>query len=425
MRWADFSGGLWVATGNEMEVPGNALITADNVEYMITGGVRGRRGRTAYNASALGGSVVSLWRHYPRTGSPALLAAVDDGANIAFYLGDDSAGTFSAISGGGSLTTGKRWAFANWPAKNKTFMVDGVAMKTYDGSVVAAGPAAAKVGPYIALHNSRLWATTPGEINYSVYASDIDDETTWTGTNHLACNDDQGGSIVGLCSYQGVLLILKTTSLFRYLGDPLTASKLTNYSSRGCIAPLSVQVTPFGVIFVGRDGVYLTDGISSQCADLSASIKSLFVTRAVNQTYGNAIGIWNESKNQYYLKLDPTSSDLYVLTRIQIIGQQAPVWIWSHFTNHPMNCGVAWGSDADKGEVVFGTTDGFVDYINKGVDDKGTPYTSTIRTSARLIDPQQRRIGRVYRTKVLSRGTGALTGALYYDTNSSGVSFDA
>jgi len=403
-----------------MEIPGDALTQADNVEYMVSGGIRGRRGITGYNASALGGSVSSIWRHYPRTGSPTLIVAVDTGAAIAFYAGNDGAGTFAAITGGGGLTTGKLWSFATWPAKNKTFMVDGVNAKTYDGSTIAGGPGAMKLGPYVTVHKNRLWATDPNELTYSVYASDVDDETIWGA--QISCNDNQGGVITGVHSYQGALITMKSTGLWRFLGDPSTASELTNYSHRGNVAPRSAQVTPFGIIYVGLDGVYLTDAQAENPLDLSIPIKPLFVSRGANVVYSSAVGIWNQSKNQYYLKLDPASTDLYVLSRVEFLGTQAPAWVWSKFTGVAGICGVAWGAGSDVGQVVLGRSDGYVDYLNSGVNDKGASYTSAITTSRRLIDAS-RRTGRAYRVRALYRATGQMTGEILYDNNGTGISF--
>ena len=549
-----FGSGLWLPEGREFTIPTDALLTADNIEYLRSGGVQGRRGRAKLNSSALDGGdpIRALWRHYPRTGTKNTLAFVDVGASVTAYKADDASGTFASATTG--LPDDSAWNFATWSAKNKTFIAsgstgglwqwNGTAVSTVsvgefaellsDGSFasgtdwtftagwthdvtnkeadhssgittlsqtlvlavgrtytlvftvknVTTGTVTPKVGnvtgtarstnatftqdftatattgpgftpstdfngsitdvslrqkssiandfgPYITIHKSRLWVTKVSELNYSVYASEINDETTWLSASQLSVNDPQGGLITGLASFFDFLLIFKETSLFRFVGDISTVlgAQLALYSDYGCIAPQSIAVTPYGVIFVGRQGVYITDGIDPNPAELSKPINALFVTRDSQTQYPNAIGRWHPNKQQYVLKLDPTAADAYVLSRIDLlvdnpfVGERSRiVWVWSRHTNLPAISMTVWDSEQDDGRLVTGDDVGFVHIYDSGDDDDSTPITSTLQTASVPIDntPEREggpkfRSGRVKRVKLLHRAATTVSGELLYD----------
>ena len=112
MEMRNFLGGLWLPSFFGDQAPANGLLAADNIEYMPSGAVRGRRGRVLYGT--VPAKAVSLWRHYPRTGSPAFLAAYDDGISTTIRHDTASNGTFAVISGSPTFATGKRFFFTNW-----------------------------------------------------------------------------------------------------------------------------------------------------------------------------------------------------------------------------------------------------------------------------------------------------------------------
>lgn len=557
LRIDDFSGGLFLAEGREFGIKPEALILLDNFEFLNSSGLIGRRGRTKLNSVALDGGdpIRGLWRHYPRTGTKNTLAMVDVGANVTAYKADDASGTFAAVTTG--LVDDALWGFANWPAKNKTFIVSGNrggtgtgglrewngtnvssvmatqapnkvtngdfsaggswtygtgwaydsangeadhtsgtavlqqninarAGETYilvftvrnrtagsvtpsiggvSGSAVSSNTTATQTitstgtanltftpttdfdgsiddvsvrlesslfsdfGPYITLHKVRLFATRLSELNFSLYASEVSNETVWLSASQLSVNDPQGGLITGLASFFDFLLIFKETSLFRFVGDISTSlgAQLALYSDLGCIAPQSIAISPYGVIFVGRNGVYITDGVNPNPPELSLSIRSLFVARSTETQYPTAIGRWYPNKQQYVLKLDPTASEAYILTRTEIlaenlfIGERSRVaWSWSKNTNLPASAMAVWDSEQDDGRLITGDSVGFVHIYDRGTTDDGTAIVATGQTSARPIGLNGRRAGgfrtgRVNRLSALHRAGSTFTAELLYD----------
>jgi hypothetical protein len=415
---SNFLGGLHIPRYFGAAIPNNALLVADNIEYDArAGGLRGRRGRSLY--ATLPAKVTSLWRHYPKTGSPAFLAQVDTGSNSTIYHDTASSGTFTAVTGGGSYATGKRFFYTNWASKDRSFFANGQVLLSYNGVITSVTQTGGQItGPYIVVHQSRLFGTRFDEINYSVYATDVNDELTISSQSQLNVSDPQGGSITGLASLPDRLLIAKSTNIWTMLGDIRFTPILTKFSEVGNVAPLSWQPSVYGVFYVARDGVYITDGVNPVPLYLSAAIEPAFTSATGNTVYPNAVGIWYPRKEQYHLKLDPSHGHSYVLHRLLVPGQNKPVWAWSVNTLAPQECGAVWDSEGDSGDPYFADAINHIYHIDNGATDAGVPYTSAAQTASLRLDADQR-VGRVHYVFLNYQGTGAASVGLRYNNAAS------
>jgi hypothetical protein len=412
---SDFSGGLWNPDQTEFALPSNALLLASNLDFLTTGGLRGRRGRVKYNATVLPGAVLSLFRHYPRVGSAATLAAFVNGGSVEIRHDTIGNGTFSPITGGTGFAAGQRFFFATWPTKNNTFLANGVdTMRSYNGVLSDMGATPPK-GPYLTVWQSRLWATRPDEINYSVYASDVNDETVWPADNHLQVADPQGGKIVGLVGWQDRLIILKTTGLFSFFGDidlPVS-SNLQQFSDRGCVSDLSIATCPDGILYMGREGVLLTDGQRAVPYEVSRPIRSTFVSASTQQVASQAFGVWYPRRAQYWLSTTAGVWPLVIATRLL---KDKPTWAWATNPLAP-NCGCTWDSEGEDGRLLLGDTAGRVWVMDTGTTDDGAPITTVVKLISRLIDPGLSRFGRITAVKALHRGATPIVGSIEYDSS--------
>lgn len=345
---------------------------------------------------------------------------------------DDTAGTFDDISvsdtNGDPLTLfASTWKprIVYWPEKGKIFMFDGTnPMLEWAGGDTAGAvnpvtevptgsdleSIAPRKGPFACLHQSRLWATDPSELQYSVYASKVNDEQTWYPDVHLGVNDEGGGEITGLASLGEILVILKSTSVFTFIGNadgiggqPLGV--LRQVSTRGCVAPDSVQVTPYGVIFVGREGVYITNG--SEVESVSDAIKPLFVGRTADNVYTTAVGLYYPKRDQYWLKLDPDADEGYVLHRV------SSGYAWTRIPALPMTCGTVFAGD--EGQMYVGDSNGYIWLRDTGASSEADPIVPYVTTRSVWLDPNDRRMGRAFHLRPLFRGIGTLTVGLRYD----------
>jgi hypothetical protein len=324
------------------------------------------------------------------------------------------------------LNSGYRPKFVYWPARNMTFVFcGGDTLYSYNGvnfsgvlsGIIADVTMTPRTGPHATLYRDRLYATDPDELNYSIYASDVLDETIWRPDAHLNVSDPQGGRINGLEAWGDSLWIFKETSIWRWTGDvSLEAGigSLSQVSERGCVAPATIQVTPWGIVYLASDGLFAMTTEGEQ--ELSAPIRPLFASRKSQNVYTTAVGVYHGRREAYYLKLDPTADECYVCHRVQIPtsdGVQIS-FAWSKIPSLRMTAACTWPGEQDKGELFLGDVQGYIWEADVGTSDTAVPIVSTIQTPFRSLSGD-RVLGRAYEAEVIYRGTAALSGDLRYD----------
>lgn len=363
------------------------------------------------------GFQIEIYYTVPDTGITVI--GHTDGALITYETLDVTNGNRTAITGGSLIQPPGRPNAVIWPQKQRLYFFDGAnAPQVYDGSTMfpLVGAPDSQLdpprGPYVVLHLSRLFATQPGEGQYSVYASEPDRDDQWLPDAHLSVNDEAGGHVTGLASFGQLLIMLKDTSLFSFFGSIVYGGQLTLYSRVGCVAPDTVQVTPEGVIYLGRDGLKMTDGTGA--VDISAPIRSLFSGRLEETVYTNAVGRWFPRRQQYWLKLDPTTEPGYILHRIA--SPNGTTLAWSRVPVLPMNCGEVFNLATDEGELYLGDLEGNVWERDIGLDDDGDAISSIVRTQDRILDAKTRRLGRAFAVRPLYRGATPFVLGLNYDS---------
>lgn len=434
VSFSSFLGGLWVPVQGLESTPQTALRVADNLEFFSRPGddgglvrFRGRRGRAKWNASLLPGTgdVLSLHRFYPRVGSPSTLVAFQNGGVVNFRHDTADNGVFGAVTGAFSAASGQRWRFINWPQKEASFGVNGSnGLYSYNGTLAPVTIAGVAIdGPYLALWKNRLWATKANELPFSLYASDLASATSWTGTQQISLNDATGNLITGISpDPTGDYLIgTKEQSLWHFWGDiALGDGGLRKFSDQGNVAPNSLVLTDWGIIYVGRHGVYLNSGAQPVGLEISAPIRGLFRTPTGQNVYTQAVGFWYKRKQQYWLKLSPADTWTYVLQRVAVYNQQTgqetgAVWLWSRFLSMPLFSATAWDGAADDGRLLVGDRAGQVWQADFGATDDGVAYSVQAQTHRLLVDPQELRVGRISSVDAFYAGNAPVVIGLRYD----------
>lgn len=359
---------------------------------------------------------------YTSTEDDTFVAAHTTGGTLVYSSG--AGGLFSTITSPALADPQRRPRIIAWPQKGKLFLFDGVnPVHEFNGSVITETPTNPSIGipprrgPFACLYKNRILACDPGELAYAVYACDINDETSWRPLLQLACNDNRGGSMTGLEAYGDVALLFKDTALFRFAGDIEFSPALELLSDQGCVAPDSIAVTPFGVVYVGREAVMLCDG--DTITPLSDAIRALFVGRTSQTFWTGAVGIYHPRRQQYQVCLDPAAEDpeTFVLHRITTPapgGGQSVKLAWSRIPGRVINAAAVFDGDIDEGELYVGDREGVVRLCDDGDTDDGAEYSTTIVTGQRLMD-KERRMGRVNQVRALYRGAAAATLGLRYD----------
>lgn len=362
---------------------------------------------------------------YYEDAAPARVFVVAHESGATLIYNAVSGGVGTPISGGTVPAPLARTRYIRWPEKNATFLFDGRnAVRRFNGTtidVVQTGGQfgiAPRKGPYAALWQDRLFATDPMEADFSVYASELSNETEWNPQLQIALNDPHGGQITGLVAAGDRLVILKESSLWYLTGDIEFGTQLVRYSEQGCVAPDSVQLTPHGVVYLGRDGLYLTDGNSAEPLELSRPVRPLFVSRSTETLFASAVGVYFPRKDQYRLNLTGAAASGYVLQRVIVPKQNedrpGSFWCWGLMNPMPQNAAAIWEGQGDLGELYTGATDGKVFEEDDGTTDVAAAIFFEIMTSQRLLDPDRRR-GRVVQLKPLVRSARKWNMALRYD----------
>lgn len=347
----------------------NDLILSENMEPIAGGWLQGRGGQTNYNASQIDANPIrSLHRFYRSTGSGILIAT--SGTKV--YKGGDGAGTFASIDTG--YTSDKKFSMVTWSVKNKAYWTNGIeVLKSYDGTTVATVGGTPPVFPYIEYHQNRLWMLKDNTVRFS----NLNVDNVWPGANALNVSDSKGGVGTFIKSLGQPLIIGKDTGLHRFLGSPLLGGELVPYSDIPCIAAWTADVFTFpddanrkGIIFLGPDGVYITDGF--QTRRIAGKIRPLFTS-----FFRTAVGKYYPKKKQYVLSFSTsggTNDQLWIGTRLETpLGE---VISWHKHLNFKAESFATWDGAGDVGEIYYGRGDGgTVRRMDTGKQDVGSDYT--------------------------------------------------
>jgi len=105
----------------------------------------------------------------------------------------------------------------------------------------------------------------------NVLAGLSDDTVCWTRAGFYdawpeACRAKVADTLMALASYKGSLAVFGKRSIWNIVGsDPLTYQLVKSGAEDGCVAPRSVVITPFGVVFLGNRGITIFDGFRTVC----------------------------------------------------------------------------------------------------------------------------------------------------------------
>jgi len=368
---SSFSGGINL-TGQPLNIGENDLLDCKNMYPVAAGYLVGRGGQSTY--STIGANPVkSLYRFYKQNGIGTTLAS----SGTFLYAINDNTGAATSISG--PYTAGQRFSFTTWSSKDKVYWQNGVdAPFSWDGTTVSS-IVNAPIGSQIEMYLQRLYVLQPNVVAFS----DLNVDNAWQGAALLNIADNKGGTAQFLKAANNMLIVGKTTGLWRLQGSPLLGNVFQPYSDVGCIAPLSAdvvtvvsngQVIAAGVEFLGKDGIYVTDG--STVTLISNKINPLFTGY-----FKGAVGKYYPKYRQYLFSFDTAggaNDTLWVGTNIDVAGSQIA---WTEYTGFNCDCFAVWDGADDNGELLAGlSTDGKIRRLDTGVQDVGVDYTCSLTT---------------------------------------------
>lgn len=247
-------------------------------------------------------------------------------------------------------------------------------------------------GLFLFINKDYIWlANDPSGVAYgqsTAYFSQVLNPDYWPATNYFLVRPDDGDQITGITSFLGSLTILKNNTIQKIYTDTATATswQLSQpFSFIGAAAPYSVIVTPLGIFYLGRYGLYKFDGQSST---LISDVVTKDI-RDINATnYTNTAAIYYN--NEYRLAYESTATGSGVNDRVLLFDV-----VRNSYTKDTENVNVwaLYNSADDYGALYSGSsnTDGYIlshstqptslVYRYQSDLDLGT-YTNTISSNA-------------------------------------------
>ena len=436
----------------KQDLPVNALETARNILYdPSSGGMRIRprlvdgvigteeTGVNAYAAlqssdaaftAALGASnaITTIARFTRRDGQRFTLLAI---GNKLYHLTGNN-GTLTELQ---SFTGSSYFSVVGFPFLNELVIGNGSGVYTYDGAAVSSldQTGTSFDGRYLGVYQSALLGTIENEITQNVYFTSIEDGVIDTGTieSALSLQDEESGEITGISPVaRDALLLYKTTGVWRYLGGiHFAAGQLDRISDIGCLAPRSLQSTPYGDVFMSHDGIYLVNpNQSPYVTEISGPLKyHLFERHSGSATKSifervvttTPFGLYSERQKIYYFfprGFAGIAANVFYQCQF-IMGHNGIETLWSECTldtgDTMPSCGTTWDGTNDLGETIVAGRK--VSLIGQFLDQSATDDL-TLGLGPRPLDDRGDRQGFLQWIKINGYfpGTGN-TVKIYYD----------
>ena len=273
------------------------------------------------------------------------------------------------------------YAIANNTATTQADSVSDATLETDrapDWATAAAGSVATPpTGKYLTIHEERLFIAGNSTYPSEIYWSDEFNPQHFIVTDYEKIRPNDGDKITALMVQLGLLRVLKTNTIQSFY---TTASSAGNWSPSaplthiGCPAPYSVANTPYGIAYLGWNGIYLFNGQTSQLISdaVTPQIRDISATNI-----GEAVGFYHD--NQYYLSYTSTASGSATNNRVLIYNFTRDAYVLDY---KDINCFEAFSAGSDLGTLYSGssTTDGYV------FAHSGSSSLLTIRTKTDFAD---------------------------------------
>lgn len=362
MSWLplqDFGRGLNLASG-----PVDPSYSIDCLDVLYGRAIKSRPGWGYLTSAANTYTKLHGWRN--TSGTKYLLAA--------------RSGNTDAIdeSGNTDYTTAKTFTDAvsfGSPGSEVVYLANGsdTAFK-FTGSAFSS-PANQPKARYLAIQSpdNRLVATgfTAGSNGPSgatvsestVYFSDEGAPETWTANNYVHLTPGDGEKIQGVVSWRNLVFVWKETKMFVFTGNGQDSSGNPEFVFRqvdgaGLVAPNAVAVSPQGVYFMARDGIYFTNGgnpdrlLAQEMGPIFEKAELPFFTSGViNQAYlSGASGAFWKGRAYFSVPMDGSSTN----NRIIVVDPAYNYWT---IYSIPAVDLTTWSPSSDE-EVLFAHTSG-------------------------------------------------------------------
>lgn len=233
------------------------------------------------------------------------------------------------------------------------------------------------------IFQGRLWIANNPAHPSRLYYSEIGSQEMFLPTSFFDIRVNDGDQITMMQDVLGILTIGKNNSIQKLYTPVITGQPQADWSISdpfsfiGCVSPYTSQQTPFGLFYLGNNGIYSFDGNFSTL--LSDQVTPV-ITDIANSNFVNA---WSAFyKNAYYLAYTSSSSGATTNNRVLVYDTLS-----KSYSIDTSNIGVftverggndievLYGGDSNIGKV-YSYTNGTRDIINKTQADFSGTFTN-------------------------------------------------
>lgn len=258
-RFVDFRGGLNTKAADYL-VGENECRECNNVVSTVRGSIKKRNGNTTFCSTftGLSAGVQSLFAM--ETAATVLIAT---GGTKIFSV--STGGVSTDITGAASLTSGKKWAFVTAPASGGQGPLYGMNGTDTPKQWIGSGNIADWTATVGSVPNGTIMAFTQNKIFTAGMAAnpsrlqwcDIGNPRSWTATNVVDLDPNDGQVITGIAPLGPYLFVFKQKKIF-VIYDLTTGANRSLSNAVGCVAPRSIAESNHGLFFLSADeGVML------------------------------------------------------------------------------------------------------------------------------------------------------------------------
>jgi hypothetical protein len=318
IRFVDFRGGLNTKSAPYL-VAENECRNCQNIVSTVRGSIKKRNGCTTFCSTFTGtpAGITSLFGL--NVGATVLIAA---GGTKLYSI--STGGVATDITGAASLTSGAHWEFSSGPTsggQGPLYGINGTEVPKYwsgTGNIAdwTATVGSIPNGKYITYTANRIWVAGVASTPSRLFFSDLGDPRSWTATNVVDLDPNDGQSITAIARMGAYLLVFKQTKCF-IIYDLNTGANRALSTNVGCVASRSVAEGPEGIYFLSADqGVFVatpskltnvSDNILSTLDALSPSLRSDAAGAFINNHYYLSCGSASAARNDMTLDYDTTT----------------------------------------------------------------------------------------------------------------------
>lgn len=206
---------------------------------------------------------------------------------------------------------------------------------------------------------------------YRVYRSDAFCPYRVEDLNCADIPERMGSGITGLAHYYNYLCVWTADSF--YTVDRLLSETPVLRGTQGCVAKRSVQVTPYGIIWLSKNGL-MAGSVSQIDEQFFLPVNPIFDDYS-EEDLENAIGLY--CNKYYYLFFDPSNA-----SGGRVICCYLPDRLFSEFQSDALDVKSAciWSGASDTDNIYIGRSQGEIAELFSGEDDNNTAIWTELRS---------------------------------------------